>query len=102
MRVVVVDHPVAQLAEPVVAALDAERLPVGLVGAHAGDGRGDLVGRVDGTCAISLAGRRVEDLDWLGRGGGPAPFSTASVFCSTVPLSTGAPFVDPFGCVAKL
>ena len=41
----VVEHPVAQLAEPVVAALDPDRLPLGLVGAHAGDGRGDRLRR---------------------------------------------------------
>ena len=68
----VVEHPVAQLAEPVVAPLDPHRLPLGLVGAHAGDGRGDRLGRVDVDRVDDRSGRGVEDVDRLGGGRGGA------------------------------
>jgi hypothetical protein len=64
----VVEDPVAQLAEPVGAAFDAHRLPVGLVGANPGDGRGNLVRRGDRHRLNQLAGCRVEDVDLLGLG----------------------------------
>jgi len=44
----VVEHPVAQLAQPVIAALDANRLPLALVGADPGNSLGDVLGRADG------------------------------------------------------
>ena len=88
----VVEHPVAQLAEPVVAALDAERLPLGLVGAHPGDGRGDRLGRVDLDRVDRLPGRGVEDVDRSAAAVAPlAPFvalARCSCSVSAVPLST--------------
>ena len=60
--VLVVEDPVAELVQPLRAALDPERLPGGLVGADAGDGRGDLGGPVE---------RNAGDHRSVGRVGGP-------------------------------
>ena len=97
----VVEHPVAQLAEPVVAALDPDRLPLGLVGADPGDGLGDEPR--GSRPRPSRSGRRSRG---SGRRASPPPRPLrrrrcASVAFAAVPLSTGCSLSSTLGWSAN-
>ncbi len=99
----VVEQPVAQLAEPVVAALDPHRLPVGLVGTHPGHGRGDPLRSVGADRCDRLAGGGVENLDpLLGRDHGAVRcLGRPCARRRSAALHQGAPFLDPVWLVSQ-